>query len=78
MNAYNPLSAAHRLEETGLSRKQSEAIASEINEGTNDLVTKDQLLAALDKQTIRIAVINAGMLTLACTILGTMIAALLR
>ena len=78
MNAYNPLTATHRLEETGLSRKQSEAIASEINEGTSDLVTQEQMDAALNKQTIRMSVINAGMLTLACTILGTLIAALLR
>ncbi len=78
MNAYNPLSSAQRLEASGMSRKQAEAVASEIGNGTNDLVTKDQLEAALDKQTIRVSIINAGMLTLACTILGTLIAALLR
>lgn len=78
MNAYNPLTSAHRLESAGLSRTQAEAIASEIGDGTNDLVTKEQLEAALDKVTIRLSVINAGMLTLACTILGTLIAALLR
>lgn len=78
MNAYIPLSSAQRLEAAGLTRKHAEAIAGEISDGTNDLVTKDQLEAALDKQTIRMAVINAGMLTLACTILGTLIATLLR
>ncbi len=78
MNAFNPLSAAQRLEAAGLPRPQAEAIAGEISDGTNDLVTKEQLEAALDKQTIRMAVINAGMLTLASTILGTLIAALLR
>ena len=76
MNAYNPLTAAHRLEETGLSRKQAEAIASEITDGTSSFVTNEQLAAALDKQTIRMSVINAGMLTLVCTILGTLIAIL--
>ncbi len=74
---YNPLTATQRLEASGISRKQAEAIASEINDGTEHLVTKDELLAALDKQTIRMSVINAGMLTLACTVLGTLAAALL-
>lgn len=78
MNSYNPLSAAQRLEAAGLSRKQAEAIAEEINDGTSEFVTKEQLEAALDKQTIRMSIINAGMLTLTCTILGTLIAALLR
>ena len=78
MNAYNPLSSAQRLEAAGFPRKQAEAIAGEITDGTGDLVTKDQLEAALDKQTIQMSVINAGMLTLTCTILGTLIAALLR
>ena len=78
MNAYNPLSAAQRLEASGLSRKQAEVIAEEINDGTSDFVTKEQLDAALNRQTIRMSVINAGMLTLTCTILGTLIAALLR
>ena len=78
MNAYNPLTAAHRLEDTGLSRKQAEAIASEIDGGTSDLVTKEQMEAALDKTTIRLSIIIAGMLTLASTILGTVTAVLLR
>jgi hypothetical protein len=78
MNSYNPLSSAQRLESAGLSRKQAEAIASEIDGGTSDLVTKDQLEAALDKQTIRMSIIMAGLLTLTCTILGTLIAGLLR
>ena len=73
-----PESSAQRLEAAGFPRKQAEAIAGEITDGTGDLVTKDQLEAALDKQTIRMSVINAGMLTLTCTILGTLIAALLR
>ena len=78
MNSFNPLSSAQRLEAAGLPRKQAEAIAGEITDGTNDFVTKNQLEAALDKQTIRMSIINAGMLTLTCTILGTLIAALLR
>jgi hypothetical protein len=78
MNAFNPLAADQRLEASGLPRKQAEAIAGEITDGTSEFVTKDMLEATLDKQTIRMTISNAGMLTLACTILGTLIAALLR
>jgi hypothetical protein len=82
MNAFNPLESSKRLEAAGIVRGHAEAIASEIDGGVSDLVTKEyfreRLDAALDKQTIRMSVINAGMLTLTCTILGTLIAALLR
>ena len=70
MNAYNPLQSTKRLEEAGLSRQQAEAIATEISDGTNDLVTKDMLDAALDKQTIKIGVLVAAIIAVACTIMG--------
>ena len=73
MNAFNPLSAAHRLEATGLTRQQAEAIASEVVEGTSDLVTKEQLVAALDKQTIKIGIMVAAIVALACSIMGVVI-----
>ena len=73
MNAYNPLTAAHRLEETGLSRKQAEAIASEINDGSSDHVTKEQLEAALDKTIIKIGVMVSAIVALACSIMGVII-----
>lgn len=73
MNAYNPLAATHRLESAGLSRKQAEAIASEITDGTDSLVTKEQLEAALDRVTIRLSVILGGIITLACTVLGVVL-----
>lgn len=77
MNAYNPLTAAHRLEETGLSRKQAEAIASEINASAEDLVTKDyfreQLDAALARNTIRMGVLTSGIVAVATAILGLLI-----
>lgn len=76
MNMYNPLSATQRLEAAGLTRKQAEAIAGEIDGGTIDLVTKDMLEAALDKQTIKLSIITAGMLTLFCTIIGALVAVL--
>ena len=76
MNAYNPLASMKRLEEAGVPRPHAEAIASEISDGTNDLVTKDVLEAALDKQTIKMSIIIAGMLTLTCTIIGTITALL--
>ncbi|MEO6718673.1 MAG: hypothetical protein ABIM50_15670 [Novosphingobium sp.] len=76
MNAYNPLASMQRLEAAGLPRKQAEAIASEITDGTNDLVTNAMLEAALDKVTLRLSVIIGGMLALVCTILGTLMAIL--
>ena len=73
MNAYNPLTAAHRLEDTGLSRKQAEAIASEINDGSSEHVTKEQLEAALDKTIIKIGVMVSAIVALACSIMGVII-----
>lgn len=70
MNAFNPLSSAQRLEAAGLPRKQAEAIAGEITDGTNDLVTKEQLVAALDKQTIKIGIMVSAIVALACSIMG--------
>lgn len=77
MNAYNPLTAAHRLEETGLSRKQAEAIASEISTSAEHLVTKDyfkeQLDAALARNTIRMGVLTSGIVAVATAVLGLLI-----
>lgn len=73
MNSYNPLSASHRLEAAGLPRQQAEAIATEITDGTNDLVTKEQLTAALDKQTIKIGIMMSAIIALACSILGVVL-----
>ena len=73
MNAYNPLSSAQRLEAAGLPRKQAEAIAGEITDGTNDFVTKEQLIAALDKQTIKIGIMVSAIVALACSIMGVVL-----
>jgi hypothetical protein len=73
MNSYNPLSSAQRLEAAGLPRKQAEAIAGEITDGTNDFVTKDQLIAALDTQTIKIGIMMSAIVALACSIMGVVI-----
>ena len=75
MNSYNPLSSAQRLEAAGLPRKQAEAIAGEITDGTNDLVNKEQLVAALDKQTIKIGIMVSAIVALACSIMGVIFAA---
>ena len=47
MNAYNPLESTRRLEAAGLDRAQAEAIASEIGDSKNDLVTTDVLALQL-------------------------------
>jgi len=77
MNAFNPLEATKRLEAAGIARGHAEAIASEINASNDDLVTKDffkrELDAALDRVTIRLGLIVVGAITLACTVLGTVL-----
>ncbi len=77
MNVYNPLDAMKRLEAAGLERRQAEAIASEINDGKSQLVTTDQLDTALDafgnKLLVKIGLLIAGVVGLACTILGVLI-----
>ena len=73
MNAYHPLDSTKRLEGSGVGRRQAETIASENNVATSSLVTKEQLDAALDQATIRLSVITAGGVTLACTVLGVVL-----
>lgn len=73
MNMYNPLESTKRLEAAGLAGAQAEAIASEINDGTNDLVTHAQLEAALDRTTIRIGILTSGIVAVATAILGVLI-----
>lgn len=88
MNAYNPLSSMKRLESAGLDRQHAEAIAFEIGESTSDLVTNDTLTlkldafesrldakmdAALNRQLVRIGVLFAALLTLACSVIGVLI-----
>lgn len=63
MTAFNPIATMQRLEKAGITRKHAEALADELRGATVPLVTQEQLLAALDRQTIRI-----------CGILGTIMA----
>lgn len=77
MNAFNTLEATKRLEAAGIARGHAEAIASEINAGTGDFVTKDyfseKLDAALAKQTIRNGIVTSGIVAFATTLLGLLI-----
>jgi hypothetical protein len=88
MNAFNTLEATKRLEAAGIARRHAEAIASEINAGTDDLVTKTyfsekldhfsgmldgKIEAALAKQTVRNGVVTSGIVALATTLLGLLI-----
>ena len=79
MNAYNPLEAMKRLEQAGIARQHAEAIAAEISDGVGDLVTKEylkeQLDAALDKQTIKIGILMSAIIALACTVMGVVFSA---
>ena len=73
MNAYNPPVSVQRLEAAGMPRKQAEAIATETTDGTNNFVTRDQLVAALDRQTIKIGIMMSAIVGLACSIMGVIL-----
>ncbi len=77
VNAFDPLESTKRLEAAGIARRQAEAIASEIDGGMSNLVTKenlrDQLEAALAKQTVRMGALTAGIVGVATAILGLII-----
>ena len=88
MNAFNPLEATKRLEAAGIARGHAEAIASEIDGGTDDLVTTayfsdklddfgkrldEKFDAALAKQTVRNGAITAGIVAVATSVLGLLI-----
>ena len=77
MNAFNPLESTKRLEPAGIARGHAEAIASEIDRGVSMLVTQDylreQLEAALAKQTVRIGVLTSGIVAVATAVLGILI-----
>lgn len=64
MNAFDPIAFAHKLEQTGFKRPQAEALASEFRAATLELVTQEQLQAALDRQTIRLGAIVGAMLAI--------------
>ena len=73
MNAYNPLDSSNRLQTAGLQRRPAEAIAGEINDSRKDLVTNEQLDAALNRQTIRLGGFLAAVTAIATAILGLLI-----
>jgi hypothetical protein len=73
MTAYNPIATMQRLEKAGMQRRQAEALADEMQGAILQLVTQEQLHAALDRQTIKLGLIVAGIVTLACTVLGVIL-----
>ena len=77
MNAYNPLESMKRLEAAGIERRHAEAIAGEIREGTDQLVTdaslKQQLDAAIDRVTVKFGIMTATIVGIATAILGVLI-----
>jgi hypothetical protein len=77
MNAYNPLSSTKRLEAAGMPRAQAEAIAFEITESTDDLVTNEKLDSALEsainKGVIKIGIMTSAIVALACSVMGVLL-----
>ncbi len=76
-SVYNPLHATKRMEAAGLSRGQAEAIASEIGDSRDELVTKDYLEialeSALNRQLTRVGVMVSAIVALACTVMGVVL-----
>ena len=66
-----------RLESSGFDRRQAEAIASEIDSGTKEFVTRDilktELDAAISKVTIKLGALTAAIIGIATTFLGILI-----
>ncbi|PZU59853.1 MAG: hypothetical protein DI547_05085 [Sphingobium sp.] len=73
MTAYNPIATLQRLEGAGMERKQAEALADEMRGAIVQLVTQEQLEAALNRQTIKLGLIVVGAVTFACTVLGVVL-----
>ena len=76
---FNAVEFIHRLEKAGLAREAAETIASGIDDGRRDLVTKEELqrelATALYKQTIQIGALVGGMMALATAIIGVVVSA---
>lgn len=73
MNAYNPIATMNRLKGAGMTAKQAEALADEMQGAISTLVTHEQMQAAMDRLTIRLGLMVAGIVTLACTIMGVIL-----
>ncbi len=72
--AFDTLGYAKRLESAGVSRKMAEAHAEAAKDFIMaELVTKSDLAAALDTQTLRLTVRFGGMLAVAVGMLATII-----
>lgn len=73
MNAFNPIAAMDRLKEAGIKDRHAKAIADEMQGAIVELVTKEQLDAAVDRVTVRVGMMLAATATLICTVLAVVI-----
>jgi hypothetical protein len=73
MTAYNPIEAMNRLKAAGLPAKQAEALANEMHGVIVELVTNEQLQAALNKQALYIIGILGTVIVGAATVLGVIL-----
>jgi hypothetical protein len=78
MSVFNRIASMQRLEAAGFKRTQAEALADELRDAMNGLVTNEQLTKELDaladKLTLRICGILGGLLTIGFAALGLAIA----
>lgn len=74
MNAtFKPLVAVAQLETAGFERKQAVAIATVLDDGISERVTKDDLTLALSQSENRLTARFGVMLSVAVAVLGVII-----
>jgi len=73
MTAYNPIAAMNRLKNAGLNAKHAEALANELNNARDELVTRTDLKAELNAVALRICAALGAAMALGFTALGVLI-----
>lgn len=74
MTAFNPIAAMQRLENAGIKRQHAQALADEMRGAIDTIVTTEQLEAAMNRLTLRLAAIVGSMMAVGFSVLGMIIA----
>jgi hypothetical protein len=73
MNDFRAIETMGRLQRGGFKPQQASALAGELESAMSSLVTREQLEAALNRQLIRMGIMTAAIVSLACTLVGVAI-----
>ena len=73
MTAYHPIATMQQLESAGFKRQQAEALAQAISDGRDDLVTRSDLRAELNKMALNLFLANAAFMALCTTLIGVVV-----